>query len=88
MSDYSNIEAKSITNQIDEAKSIYLFDGWYLLSDLERMIVEARNGARLVKPASKDVVVKQAIMLERERIAKRLDDEGWTYGAALIREMD
>lgn len=51
MSDYKNTEAKQIERQIEMAKSIYLFDGWYLLTDLERMIDEARAGMRATKDA-------------------------------------
>lgn len=49
MSDYKNIEMQQTQNQINEAKSIYLFEGWYFLSDLERMIREARQGTRLAR---------------------------------------
>jgi hypothetical protein len=49
VSDYKNIEALQVENQINEAKSIYLFEGWYFLSDLERMIQEARLGSRVVR---------------------------------------
>ena len=37
---------KQLQKQIDDAKSIYLFDGWYRLGDLKRMIAEAEAGER------------------------------------------
>lgn len=35
-----------IEKQIEDAKSIYLFDGWYRIGDLKRMIAEAEAGQR------------------------------------------
>lgn len=32
--------------QIDDMRSIYLFDGWYRIGDLKRMIAEAEAGQR------------------------------------------
>jgi hypothetical protein len=49
VSDYKHTEARQIESQIKAAKSIYLFEGWYFLTDLERMIREAREGTRVVK---------------------------------------
>ena len=37
---------KQLQKQIDDARSIYLFDGWYRLGDLKRMIAEAEDGER------------------------------------------
>jgi len=37
---------KQIDKQIEDARSIYLFDGWYRIGDLERMIAEAHAGRR------------------------------------------
>lgn len=37
---------KQLQKQIDDARSIYLFDGWYRLGDLKRMIAEAEAGER------------------------------------------
>ena len=37
---------KQIDKQIEDARSIYLFDGWYRLGDLKRMIAEAEDGER------------------------------------------
>ena len=54
MSDYKNIEAELVEKQIADAASIYLFEGWYFITDLERMIDEARKGKRVVKGNSND----------------------------------
>ena len=35
-----------IEKQIMDAQSIYLFDGWYRIGDLKRMIAEAEAGQR------------------------------------------
>lgn len=35
-----------IEKQIEDAKSIYLFDGWYRIGELKRMIAEAEAGQR------------------------------------------
>ena len=37
---------QQIQKQIDDAHSIYLFDGWYRIGDLKRMIAEAEAGQR------------------------------------------
>lgn len=49
MSDYKNIEAELVEKQIADAASIYLFEGWYFITDLEKMIDEAKQGKRMVK---------------------------------------
>jgi hypothetical protein len=54
VSDYKNIEAELVEKQIQDAASIYLFEGWYYLSDLQRMVDEAREGKRVVKGNSND----------------------------------
>lgn len=54
MSDYKNIEAELIERQIADAASIYLFEGWYFITDLERMIDEAKQGKRMVKHGGTD----------------------------------
>ena len=54
MSDYKNIEQELVEKQIDEAMSIYLFEGWYFISDLQRLIDEAHEGKRVVKYGGKN----------------------------------
>lgn len=49
MDDYKNIEAEQVERQIADAASIYLFEGWYFIADLEKMIDEAKQGKRVIK---------------------------------------
>ena len=35
--------------ELDEAFSVFLFEGYYFLSDLEKIVAEAHEGKRILK---------------------------------------